>query len=71
MSRRGTAFGTTTVTSKGQITIPAAVARRLGLKRGDKVVVTPRTDGTIEFHIAAPEEIAVLPSRGKRQGGCP
>jgi AbrB family looped-hinge helix DNA binding protein len=29
---------TSTITSKGQVTIPAEIRTRLGLKRGDKVV---------------------------------
>ena len=33
-------YGTTTVTRKGQITIPIEVRRALGLKEGDRVMVT-------------------------------
>ena len=32
--------GTTTVTRKGQITIPSEVRRALGLKEGDRITVT-------------------------------
>lgn len=32
---------TVTVTSKGQITIPAAMSRRLGLTRGDQIDIYP------------------------------
>lgn len=32
-------MATTTVTSKGQITLPVEVRRRLGLKKGDKVEI--------------------------------
>jgi len=35
-----------TVTSKGQITIPAGVRKRLGLEAQDRVVFTALHDGT-------------------------
>lgn len=34
-----------TMTSKGQITLPAAIRRSLGLKRGDKVVFQMEEEG--------------------------
>ena len=34
-----------TIMSKNQLTIPAEVARRVGLKPGEKVIVTARKDG--------------------------
>lgn len=34
---RGDAMDTSTVTQKGQVTIPAAVRRKLGLRTGDRV----------------------------------
>jgi antitoxin PrlF len=36
-----------TVTSKGQITIPAEIRRALGLAAGERVVFTQFDDGTI------------------------
>lgn len=36
---------TTTVSSKGQITLPAAFIRRLGIKPGQKLVVIPVRNG--------------------------
>ena len=39
--------GIATITSKHQLTIPAEVARRVGLKPGEKVIVTVRKDGRI------------------------
>lgn len=38
-----------TVTSKGQITIPAEVRRNLGLKPGSRVTFVPLDSGTYEF----------------------
>lgn len=53
-----------TVTSKGQITIPAAVRRQLGLERGDGLLFALEADGVrlqvlkrrrlTEFHGALP-----------------
>ncbi|MBC7701798.1 type II toxin-antitoxin system PrlF family antitoxin [Aquabacterium sp.] len=36
-----------TVTSKGQITIPADIRKALGLTTQDRVVFTPLQDGTV------------------------
>ena len=38
-----------TVTSKGQITIPAQVRRKLGLKPGSRVNFVPLDDGSYEL----------------------
>jgi len=38
---------TSTITSKGQVTIPRAVRQRLGLKSGVKVDIYPTQDGFI------------------------
>lgn len=38
-------MATTTMTSKGQLTVPKEVRDALGLKPGDKVVLTPTGDG--------------------------
>jgi len=38
-----------TVTSKGQITIPAEIRRAMGLTAGERVVFTQLDDGTIVF----------------------
>ncbi|MFI7588410.1 AbrB/MazE/SpoVT family DNA-binding domain-containing protein [Spongisporangium articulatum] len=38
-----------TVTSKGQVTIPADVRKKLGLKRGSRVNFVEREDGVIEI----------------------
>jgi antitoxin PrlF len=37
----------TTLTSKGQVTVPRAVREQLGLKAGDKMVFTVLSDGTV------------------------
>lgn len=41
----------TTVTSKGQVTIPKPVRDLLGIKPGSKVVFRKTDDGTIELHV--------------------
>lgn len=38
---------TTTMTSKGQVTVPREIRDRLGLKSGDKMAFTMLSDGTI------------------------
>ncbi len=40
-----------TITSKGQITIPAEIRRRLGVGQGDKVAFVIDEDGTIELQV--------------------
>ena len=42
-----------TITSKNQLTIPVEVARRVGLKPGEKVMVTLRKDGSIAIERVA------------------
>ena len=37
----------TTMTTKGQVTVPREIRDRLGLKSGDKVAFTMLSDGTI------------------------
>jgi len=38
-----------TVTSKGQVTIPAEIRRAMGLVAGERVIFTQLDDGTIVF----------------------
>lgn len=44
---RGQAVETTTMTSKGQVTIPKAVRERLGLRRGTKIAVVVEGDHAV------------------------
>ena len=37
----------TTMTIKGQVTVPREIRERLGLKSGDKMVFTMLSDGTV------------------------
>lgn len=37
----------TTMTSKGQVTVPRAIRERLGLKSGDRMAFTMLSDGTV------------------------
>ena len=39
-----------TMTSKGQITVPAEVREALGLEPGDQIAVVTRDDGVVELH---------------------
>lgn len=40
-------MATTTLTSKGQITLPKAIRERLALKQGDRLMVAAESDGRI------------------------
>ena len=59
----------TTVTSKGQVTIPKAVRDELGLRAGDRVAFRVLEDGTV---VVEPETVELLDLRGilrpKRKG---
>lgn len=57
-----------TVTSKGQITIPAEVRRALGLRTGSKVNFVPTSSGTYEMVPATTSVMDLagcLPYKGK------
>ncbi|MDR2348032.1 MAG: AbrB/MazE/SpoVT family DNA-binding domain-containing protein [Bifidobacteriaceae bacterium] len=49
-----------TVTAKGQITLPADVRRRLGFRPGQRVAITADDNGV---HIAAPPDLQDLRRR--------
>ncbi|MBI3977213.1 MAG: AbrB/MazE/SpoVT family DNA-binding domain-containing protein [Chloroflexi bacterium] len=51
-----------TITSKGQVTIPAEVRRHLGLKSGDKLSFVIEPEGTV--HLRAPRYPTVASLRG-------
>jgi antitoxin PrlF len=57
-----------TLTSKGQITIPKAVRERLHLETGDKVYFDVRDDGSVLL-VARNEPLERLFGLLKRQGG--
>jgi AbrB family looped-hinge helix DNA binding protein len=48
---------TTTITSKGQITIPAPMRRALGIRRGARLEIYPRLDGSFEARVIRPSRI--------------
>lgn len=50
---------TSTVTSKGQVTIPIEVREKLGISAGTRVHFLPREDGSYEF-VAASGSISAL-----------
>ena len=55
----------TTLTSKGQMTLPSAVRARLGLEAGDRLLVTVVDDDTIV--LKRPESRAILSTSGRRR----
>lgn len=56
---------TTKITSKGQVTIPVAVRRKLGVKAGERVVFAFHRPGEAVFRRAAPDAVS---SRGVLAG---
>ncbi|GAA3554075.1 AbrB/MazE/SpoVT family DNA-binding domain-containing protein [Microlunatus spumicola] len=42
---------TATMTTKGQLTVPAEVRERLGLRAGSRVSFVPTEDGTYELRV--------------------
>ena len=57
MSQKQPAIRTVTVSSKGQITVPLALRRRLGLRRGDRVDVYPVGPDKFVARIRRPSRI--------------
>ena len=52
---------TSTVTSKGQITIPRTVRDRLGLRAGDRVLFQVDEAGTVTMTLAAASSLGRIP----------
>lgn len=50
----------TTLTSKGQMTLPSAARARLGLEAGDRLLVTVVDDDTIVLKRPAPAPVKAL-----------
>ena len=40
-----------TITSKGQVTVPAEVRRHLGVSKSDKIAFVIRADGSVEIKV--------------------
>ena len=51
----------TTITSKGQVTIPKAVRDELGLRAGDRIAFRILDDGTV---VVEPETVDLLSLKG-------
>jgi AbrB family looped-hinge helix DNA binding protein len=49
-----------TVTSKGQVTIPAEVRKRLGIKTNDKIAFAIDTEGNVSLRVPRYPDIASL-----------
>jgi AbrB family looped-hinge helix DNA binding protein len=67
-------FATTKMTSKGQVVIPEAVRKRLGLKAGSRFVVIGERDVVILKEIAPPsmrefDDLVASARRGARRAG--
>lgn len=45
------------ISEKGQVTVPASIREKLGLKKGDKVLFLEKEDGTIV--LANPNKVSV------------
>jgi AbrB family looped-hinge helix DNA binding protein len=60
-----------TVTSKGQVTIPAEIRRAMGLTAGERVIFTQLDDGTIVFRAKRRSivELKGLLKRARRSKG--
>jgi AbrB family looped-hinge helix DNA binding protein len=54
-------MSSTTVTSKGQVTIPKAVRDELGLRAGDRIAFRILDDGTV---VVEPETVDLLSLQG-------
>jgi antitoxin PrlF len=52
---------TTTVTSKGQVTIPKSVRKAVGLKPGDKVIVRATASGGV--YVGPPDKASEYEAR--------
>jgi len=55
-------MSTATITSKGQVTIPASVRRQLGVKPGDRVEFVEMGNGVYQL-VAASRDIRALKGR--------
>lgn len=51
---------TSTITSKGQVTIPVAIRQHLGVKTGDKIVFIVEAEGTVRLTASRYPGIASL-----------
>lgn len=49
-----------TITSKGQVTIPAPIRRTLGLKQGDKVAFVIKDEGEVALRVPEYPNMAAL-----------
>ena len=55
-----------TLTSKGQTTIPKDIRDRIGLKPGDKITFTMMPDGTVQMRAKTKSAMAVAASLRRR-----
>jgi antitoxin PrlF len=57
-----------TLTSKGQTTIPKGIRESLGLKSGDKISFTMMPDGTVRMRVKN-KSVVALGGALRRKGG--
>ena len=62
MRRRSQPFGTTTLTSKGHITIPVGIRQRLGIHAGAKIAVEIVGE-YLRFMLLLPQQRRQVPSQ--------
>lgn len=58
-----------TLTSKGQITIPAEIRKALGLKRGDAVIFETVSEGVLVRRAVKPDTFAAYRGRYREGAG--
>ena len=56
-----------TLTTKGQTTIPKDIRDRLGLKAGDRIAFTVMLDGTVQMRVKNKSAMALAGSLRKRR----
>jgi antitoxin PrlF len=59
----------TTVTSKGQVTIPKEVRQRLGLRQGDQLIFRFEDGGKLIVEAARPSPLGDLPGLLRHRAG--
>jgi antitoxin PrlF len=56
-----------TLTSKGQTTVPKAIRESLGLKPGDRITFTPMPDGTVLMRVKNKSVMSLAGSLRRRR----
>jgi antitoxin PrlF len=59
----------TTLTSKGQVTIPKEVRQRLGLQQGDRLIFRFEDGGKLTVEVSKPHPLGDLPGLLRHRAG--